>query len=220
MLTSQCRDNEEQKDAVMSKEGLVKVKVLDVTLDLIEFLKTEIVANSSKNDVLNSDLSVYLFTRCIKIYGKYRSNLNTRGSDSRISNCLLEIVSKCIIKFGSADLFEKSKKSETIFVLIEMVNSLVNFYDRESIQLLSKAKKDRASALASKKQSLKAAPRTRMKTRMIFNLLETIDSQSKTGGSENEIMKWLTQTIECFIDYFLAGKGSIVVSKSLDSPVI
>lgn len=183
MSLEEKKSPELKQDVVMSKEGAPNVVThVDMSLDLIEYFKDEIIDHAKKEDILNTDLIIYLLTKCIKIYGRFRSGLANDTYDQRINDCLIEIIDKTITSNSHATLLGKSKSCETIYVLIETINSLVSFYDKQPINLVSRNKRDKkpSPSKGGDKASSKDVPKARMRTQIIFNLLERLkEKQSK-----------------------------------------
>ena len=203
----------DHKETYISTDSRAKgIKIYDTTLDLIEFLKDEIM-NKCDKDIFSVDLVLYLFTRCINMYGKYSSVLKIPDSDLRISRCLVEIINQHIISSSDCDLSIKSKKSISTYILIELINSLTSCRDRKSH--LIKTKPDENSS----KVTTNTLPKGRMKTRMIFSLICSLHSE-KAGKHDNMLMKFLWEKIETFILYFLEGKGPITFSSPFEKSII
>lgn len=197
----------------MQKEGPNSyTRVYDVTLDLMELFKEEIITHAQNNDIFEVDLIIYLLTRCIKIYGKFRSSLSHESFDQMISDYLIEIMDKAQI-FNFNDISNiKSKQCETTFVLLEVLNSLLNYRDEQPNEVASryKGRKGFNQKLADK--SAKDNKKLKMRSRMIFNFLERL--AHRVAHDKNfEIAKSFASTIEQFINYFLDNKGSIVIDK-------
>ena len=55
------------------------IKIYDITLDFIQFLKVEILSKYDKY-ILSADLVIYIFTRCINLYGKYEISFKMANS--------------------------------------------------------------------------------------------------------------------------------------------
>ena len=113
------------------------IKIYDITFDFVQFLKDEILSKWDK-DILSADLVVYIFARCINLYGKYGSSFEMANSFQWITECLIDIIDKFIIASQDCDVFAKSKKWTSVYVLIELINNLIGSYGRKSAKLDSK----------------------------------------------------------------------------------
>lgn len=184
MSLEEKKSPEVKQDVVMRKEGPPNVVThVDMSLDLIEYFKDQIIEHALKEDVLSADLIIYLMTKCIKIYGKFRSGLTNDTYDQRINDCLIEIIDKTITSNSHETLLGKTKSCETTYVLIETINSLVSFYDKQPINLVSRSKKDKkpSPTKGNEKSTSKDVPKARMRTQIIFNLLDRLkEKQSKS----------------------------------------
>ena len=148
----------------------------------------------------------------------YGSSFKMVNSFQWITECLIEIIDKFIIVSQDCDLFVKSKKWTSVYVLIELINSLISYYDRKSAKLESKNTDSTFKAVQRKDD--KSSPKGRMKTRIIFNFIDNLSTSLKWDEKVNKLMKFLWERIECFIDYILAWKGSITVSSSFDKSIV
>ena len=216
----------------MKKEGPTShIKAYDITLDLLELFKDEIVAHAQNNDVLEVDLIIYLFTRCIKIYGKYRNELNHEYFDQRISDYLIEIMDESkVLSFTDSTSFLsdpsgnsriKSKQCETIYIVIEVLNSLLCFKDEKATDLLQRTnRKDKNRTLSKTTENKDVKDiKIRMRTKIIFNFLERL-SHRRTHDNNFDVTESLVTAIEKFIHYFMENRGSIIVDKSLDKSIV
>ena len=140
------------------------INIYNITLDFIQFLKDEILSKWDK-DILSAELVVYIFTWCINLYELYGSSFKMANSFQWITDCLVEIIYKFIIVSQDCDLFVKSKKWTSVYVLIELINSLISCYDRKSAKLESKNTDSTFKAV--QKKDDKSSPKERMKTWMI-----------------------------------------------------
>ena len=209
-------------DAEMRSEGADPViKTFDLVVDLINYFKNEVIANAKREDILNADLIIYMLTKSIKVYGKYRSALDNEAVDRKINDSLIEIIESTITSADHNILLGKTKSCETVFVLIETMNSLLSFYDKQPINLVKRNRPDRSHQTTSKDRGTsKDIPRSRMRTQIIFNFIEQIKARKDPDADEPAIVQWLSSVIEKFIPYFVEGKGSIIIPKNIDRPVV
>ena len=146
------------------------INIYKITLNFIQFLKDEILSKWDKEN-LSVGFVVYIFTWCISLYGKYGkygkygNSFKMANSFQWITDCFVKIIGKFIIVSQDCDLFAKSKKWTPVYVLIKLINSLINCYDKKSAKLESK-NTDSTFKEVQKKDD-KSSPKERMKTWMI-----------------------------------------------------
>lgn len=210
---------ESKEDVTMVPQNQnVEIRAFDVTLDLIKYFKNEIVRNCRKDDVLNADLMVYLLCKSIKVYGKYRTSLSNEAFDQIICDYLIEIIDSCITSVDNESMLKKTKQCETVYIMIEVINSLISFSDKQPVSFAKGSKKDDKGTKQDKGNS-KDPPKARMRTHLIFKLIERMKARQKSTEDEPKLILWLTATTQMFISYFSEDRGSITISNSFDKTI-
>jgi hypothetical protein len=161
---------------------------------------------------------VYLFCKIIKVYGKYRTTLSNEIFDMTICDYLIEIIDSSITSVDNEAMIKKTKQCETVYIMIEVINSLISFSDKQPVSFVKGNKKDDKGAKAEKGNS-KDPPKARMRTHLIFKLIERMKERQKDSEDEPKLVLWLTNTIQLFISYFSEDHGSITISNSIDKTV-
>jgi hypothetical protein len=210
---------EVQSDMVMRKEGgTYVVKQFDIVIDLITYFKDQIILNAGNNDILKADLSVYMLTKTIKSYGKYRTSLDHEHLDPKINDCLIEIIEKSVTSANHTVMLDKSKSCETVYVIIELINSLVSFYDKQPINLISKSRKSKVKKV--KPTSSKELPKARMRTQIIFNLVKRMKAKMAPTQDEPTLVLWLSAVIEKISQDFIENKRDLVIENHDDGSLL
>lgn len=212
------KQSDNKPDAVMAPQhSNSEIQIFDFTIDLIRYFKGEIIKNANKDSILEADIAVYLLCRTIKVYGKYRSSLNSDHFDTVICDNLIEIVENAITTTESNDLLEKTKRCETTYILIETLNSLISFSDKQPLNLVRRDKKEKKAK--EDKNNSKDPPKARMRTQIIFKLIERMKERQTSNEDEPKLVLWLNEMIQKFVEYFTNDRGSITISKALDKTI-
>lgn len=102
--------------------------------------------------------------------------------------------------------------------MVELINSLVSFYDKQPINLIAKARKGKDSK--SKSTSSKELPKARMRTQIIFNLVRRMKEKMASTQDEPTLILWLSAVIEKISQEFIANKRDLVLENQQDGSLL
>ena len=182
----------------------------NLLIELLKYVKQQILEISAKNSLNQLDVISYLFTKLVKLYNRFRSSLPHEEYDIEVNDLIIEIIHGVIVKVDSKEIFEKTPAAQICYLMVQIVNSMTNYMDKQPSQLFTKDDKFKRS---SESKSKEVSPKYRMRTQMIYNLLERLSKyEARDLTNSLELSKWLQNVIEKQTDFLLAGKGSVSVA--------